>query len=60
MAEGRYGCGNPYVDVTYLGKEKQLVFPCDIDVASSKFAYVLIKEGALGYPIIVQQQLEVN
>jgi hypothetical protein len=60
LAEGRYGCGNPYVDVTYMGKEKQLVFPCNTDVTSYEFAYVLMKEGAFGYPIIVQQQLEVN
>lgn len=57
LAKGRHGCGNPYVNVIYKGNEKELVFPCDTDVASYHYVNLQMEEGFFGFEIILDKSL---
>jgi hypothetical protein len=57
LAKGRYGCGEPYVEINYYGVTKQLVFPCDMPVATYKTVELKTETGLWGYEIIKSKKL---
>ena len=59
LASGRYGnnCEQPYCEVVINGKEKQLVYPCDLDIESYTSVELVIKKGAWGFDVIIEKRL---
>ena len=58
LAEGRYGCSNPYADVKIDNTPKELIFPCDITIEKYKFIKLSVKKGLLGFDIIIGKEPE--
>lgn len=52
LVKGRRGCGNPYAIVNYNNTQKQLIFPCDTEIANSTRVKVALNEGLFGFVII--------
>lgn len=57
LAKGRYGCGEPYVDINYAGQQKELIFPCGALVTDYKFTNLTLETGFWGYEVIKNQTL---
>ena len=58
LTEGRGGdCSEPYCEVIINSKEKQLVFPCGVEIENYKYVDVTIKRGLLGFDIITDKKL---
>jgi len=56
LAKGRGGgCAEPYCEVVINGREKQIVFPCDIDIENFKYVDLTIKKGLFGFDIITDK-----
>jgi hypothetical protein len=57
LAKGRNGCGEPYTEIKYISLNKQLIFPCGIDVGDYKLVRLTMKTGILGYSVIKDKVL---
>lgn len=49
LAKGKYGCGNPYADVKINDINKELIFPCNIEIEKYKYINLTMKKGLLGF-----------
>ncbi|SMB92937.1 hypothetical protein SAMN00120144_3324 [Hymenobacter roseosalivarius DSM 11622] len=58
LAKGRYGCGEPYVEVYINGVNKQIMFPCGFNTKGYTSAKLTIKKGLFGFNIITNPILE--
>lgn len=57
LATGLHECGNPYTMVTIHNADKQLIFPCDLDISRYRYVIVNTKKGLLGYDCITDKRL---
>jgi len=55
LAKGRNGCGNPYAYVKIKGVEKELIFPCNLEIEKYEFVLVTLQRGLLGFDRILDQ-----
>jgi hypothetical protein len=58
FAKTANGCGNPWVHIIYLRREKELVFPCGTDVEKYNSVYLEVKKGFFGFDVITNKTLE--
>ncbi|MBP8034140.1 MAG: hypothetical protein KAZ71_06045 [Bacteroidia bacterium] len=54
LAKGRYGCGPPYCDVVINNKEKELIFPCGLEIEKYKSIDLKIQKGLWGFEIVAE------
>jgi len=52
LARGRRGCGNPYAIVNYNNTQKQLIFPCSVEIDNCTSVKVALNEGLFGFVVI--------
>jgi hypothetical protein len=57
FAKSRRSCGEPYVHVIYKEIEKELVFPCGIEIEKYSSVYIEITKGLFGFEIIMNKNL---
>jgi hypothetical protein len=55
LAKGKNKCEYPYADVNIKGAEKELIFPCDLEIEKYKFVSVSLKAGLWGFYRILEQ-----
>ena len=60
LGKGRYGCGNPYVNVRINGIDKELIFPCDTEIENHNFVSLTIRKGLLGFDVIIEKTLTIK
>lgn len=58
LAQGQYGCENPYAYIYIKGTEKQLIFPCGFEIEKYKFVTVKLQRGFFGFDRIIDQVAE--
>lgn len=58
LAKGRNGCGEPYAEIIFEGKEKQLIFQCDTKIKGYYFVQLTLETGLWGYEIIKKQEFK--
>ncbi|MBC6607492.1 hypothetical protein H8B13_11745 [Hymenobacter sp. BT188] len=57
LAQGRYGCRDPYVEVYVKGVNKEIFFPCGFDTEGYSYARVTLRKGLFGFDTIMDQSL---
>lgn len=57
LAKGKYGCGNPFVEINLNELKKELVFSCGSTVEKYKFVEVETQKGLLGFDVIISKTL---
>lgn len=57
LAKSKNSCGDPYVNIKYRDKEKQLIFPCGTEVEKYGQVYIETKTGFWGFDIITNKTL---
>lgn len=57
LAKSRRNCGEPYVHIFYLEKEKELIFPCGTEVEKYRSVYVETSKGLFGFDVITNKTL---
>ncbi len=57
LAKSKNSCGEPYINIQYKEKKKQLIFPCGTEVEKYGQVYIETKKGFWGYDIITNKTL---
>ncbi len=57
LAKSRRSCGNPYVHIVYQGKEKELIFPCGIEIEKYSIVHLETVNGFFGFDVITSKTL---
>jgi hypothetical protein len=57
LAESEESCGEPYADIIYKDKEKELIFSCSIEIEKYNSVYIEVAKGLFGFDIITNKTL---
>lgn len=57
LAKSGHDCGEPYAQIVFNGKQKELMFPCGKEIEKYSRVYIEITKGLFGFDVITNKTL---